>query len=342
MSKQAFKKSTHATTTLEAGMTLIELMVALAIGSFLLIGAVTVFTQSRTTFRVNQSISRLQENGRFILDTVAPDLRMAHYWGLTTRSNRINGRVSQLQPASAPAVAGDCNTNWTIDLDQDIEADNNGYAWACAPYGGAASPTSDTLIVRRASEDAITGPLDGSTLYIQSARVVAGQLFQGPPAPVLTGVSQTYRLVVDGYYVSPTSSLSTAGNLIPSLRVKTLIGGAGGPKIVDREVLPGVEDMQVQLGVDTDTPGAATRGSVNRYVNPGDPILDPTSGSYLPDAEILAVRVWFRIRAERRENGYSNTTNYVYADQNYTAPGDPYRRTLVTKTIYLRNARPPS
>src|SRR5690606_9733933 len=37
-----------------AGVTLIELMVALAIGSFLLIGAVTVFVQSRASYRVTE------------------------------------------------------------------------------------------------------------------------------------------------------------------------------------------------------------------------------------------------------------------------------------------------
>jgi len=342
MSNPGFNTLARRTSPRMAGMTLIELMVALAIGSFLLIGAVTVFTQSRQTFRVNQSVSRLQEDGRFVLDSVAPDLRMAHYWGLTTHGNMIDGRVPQTQPlAASPSISGDCNTNWSIDLDQDIEAGNNGYTWACAPgpAGATASPTADTLVVRRASEAPVTGALDANTLYIQSARVVAGKLFQGSPAPVLTGQSQTYRLVVDGYYVSNTSSLSTPGNLIPSLREKTLVGGAGGPQIVDREVLPGVEDMQVQFGVDTDVPGAATRGSVNRYVNPDDPILDPTSASYLPDAQILAVRIWFRIRAQRRENGYTDTTNYVYADQNVAAPNDAYRRILVSKTIYLRNAK---
>ncbi|HET7608276.1 MAG TPA: prepilin-type N-terminal cleavage/methylation domain-containing protein, partial [Gammaproteobacteria bacterium] len=53
-----------------AGLTLIELMVALAIGMFLMIGAITVFMQSRTTFRVNESVARLQENARFVLDTL--------------------------------------------------------------------------------------------------------------------------------------------------------------------------------------------------------------------------------------------------------------------------------
>src|SRR5687768_11852024 len=37
------------------GLTLIELMVSLAIGSLLIIGAVTVYSQSRTTYRVSDT-----------------------------------------------------------------------------------------------------------------------------------------------------------------------------------------------------------------------------------------------------------------------------------------------
>ena len=86
-----------------AGMTLIELMVALAIGSFLIIGAVQVFMQSRTTFRVTESVARLHENARFALDQLEPDIRMANYWGLTTRASRIDGRAT---PDDIVLIAG--------------------------------------------------------------------------------------------------------------------------------------------------------------------------------------------------------------------------------------------
>ena len=58
------------------------------------------------------------------------------------------------------------------------------------------------------------------------------------------------------------------------------------------------------------------------------------------DAEILAVRIWVRVRAERLENGFTDTTTYVYADQNVGPFNDGFRRLVVSKTIYLRNARP--
>ena len=56
----------------EAGLTLIELMVAMLIGIFLALGSVTVFTQSRSSYRTSDGQARLQENLRFVMDTIEP------------------------------------------------------------------------------------------------------------------------------------------------------------------------------------------------------------------------------------------------------------------------------
>ncbi len=326
-----------------AGVTLIELMVALAIGSFLMLGALTVFMQSRTTFRVNDSISRLQESARFVVDVMEPDIRMASYFGLTSRSSKIENSATPLDAVPAGLdVADDCGQNWTIDLAREVDGTNNGYGWACAAFDTGAQPQADTLVVHRVSEDPIAlALLDADTMYMQSARFRDSQLFVGTaiPAGFLAVNSQTHALMVAGYYVSQNSSLDTPGNPVPSLRRKILLGGAPGPRLDDREILPGVEDFQVQFGVDTDILGAVNRGAVDRYVNPGDPIITFGDPGFLPDAEILSVRIWLRIRAERPENGFTDTTDYVYADRDVPAFNDQFRRTIVTKTIYLRNAR---
>jgi type IV pilus assembly protein PilW len=320
----------------ETGLTLVELMVALAVGSFLLIGAITVFVQSRETFRVVDSVSRLQENARFVLDALEPDVRMASYFGLTTRPEKVLGRAGPDEDESDSfVVSGDCGTNWTIHLDAPLEGSNNRYVWECGTYGGAgAAPNADTLVVRRAAEEP-EAPAAGR-LQIQSARFLDSTLFVGAnlPAGYTAENSQTHRLIVNGYYVSETSTLSTPGNPVPSLRVKTLVDG---PAIRDEEILPGVEDMQVQFGIDTDPPGAPNRGSVDRYVNPEDPLLDPAVN---PDVRVLAVRIWLRLRSERPEPGFTDTARYEYADQDIEPFNDGYRRIVVSKTIYIRNARP--
>jgi hypothetical protein len=53
------------------------------------------------------------------------------------------------------------------------------------------------------------------------------------------------------------------------------------------------------------------------------------------------MRIWFRLRSERPERGHDDNNVYAYADQNFAA-NDSFRRLLVAKTIYLRNARPAS
>jgi len=334
---------------LQHGMTLIELMVALAIGAFLMLGAITVFMQSRTAFRVTETMSRLQENARFALDTMEPDIRMAHYWGLTARTYLIQGRRGINEAAGIGNQT--CTTNFVINLNEAIDGTNNAYSWGAGcdagPVGGAGMANSDTLIVRRAMEDA-TAPaaITAGRFYIQSTRAQLGQVFAaaaagaaGVPVGYDPTTSETHALSVTGYYVSTASSVTG----LPSLRRKFL--QANGT-IGDEEIAVGVEDMQIEFGIDTDVPGTPVapnpnRGSIDRYVNPDDPVIDPTNAGFNPNAEILAVRVWLRLRGERRENGLVDPTAYNYADRNAGVFNDSVRRLLVSKTIYVRNARPP-
>jgi len=327
-----------------AGLTLVELMVALAIGSFLMIGAVKVFVQSRETFRMNDSISRLQENARFVIDAIEPDIRMANYFGLTSRSSKVQGRATPAQPIVF-VVAGDCGQNWSLNVAAEVDAWNNIPSTLAWPWGGCAvgpvagsnvQPNTDALVVRRVAEDPVV-VVPANTLFVQSARFQDSQIFVGAvPGGYPAGTSQSHRLIVNGYYVSQNSSLDTPGNPVPSLRMKML---GVGPQVTDQEVLPGVEDMQIEFGIDTDVLGAVGRGTINRYVNPGNPLLNPVAN---PNTEILAVRIWLRVRAERPDFGYTDTAAYNYADRVVPAFNDPFRRVVVSKTIYLRNARPPT
>ncbi len=63
----------------QAGLSLIEIMIALLIGAFLIGGVLQIFIGSKQTYRMQQALSRLQENGRFAMDFLAKDIRMAGY-----------------------------------------------------------------------------------------------------------------------------------------------------------------------------------------------------------------------------------------------------------------------
>ena len=78
----------------QRGLSLIELIVALGIGLFLIVGALTVYAQSRSTYGINESIARLQENGRYFFDVVEPDIRMAGYAGCVNVNQALNASAN--------------------------------------------------------------------------------------------------------------------------------------------------------------------------------------------------------------------------------------------------------
>jgi type IV pilus assembly protein PilW len=167
---------------------------------------------------------------------------------------------------------------------------------------------------------------------VRTGRFGRGELYAAPAAPLALAAppGEIHALATRGYYVSPTSSLSVPGNPVPSLRVKTLSYAATGPRIVDEEIYPGVEDMQIELGIDTDRPGTDGFGAIDAYI-------DPESSS-LAGTRILAVRVWLLVRSLQRENGFTANPQRRYADRVLAGGDDHYRRTLVMTTMRARNA----
>ena len=121
-------------------------------------------------------------------------------------------------------------------------------------------------------------------------------------------------MICNIYYIA-----TATGNQV-SLRRKALRGKA----VVDEEVMPGVQDLQVQFGIDADGDGAA-----EKYVNP----------AAVGTASIVAARIWLLVRAENDEQGYKNDINYVYGNANIAAANDKRRRLLMSKTIQIQNAQ---
>ena len=56
-------------------------MVALVITLILLAGIGQIFLSSKKSFTIQNALGRQQENGRYVLDTLAQDLRRAGYLG---------------------------------------------------------------------------------------------------------------------------------------------------------------------------------------------------------------------------------------------------------------------
>ena len=324
----------------QTGLTLVELMVALAIGSFLIIGAIQIYNQSRQAFVVNESIARVQETAQFAMDTIESDLRMASNWGRNSRGLAVEGRslVGDANPTGLTVPIPTCGDDWAFDLARPIDGSDNGYTLGCAADGGFVG-NSDVITVRRASVQPM--PLETGRLQVQSTRI-QGELFESDEVPAaflpvvnhpITGVpsSATHNLMVNSYYVSPTSTLIPG---VPTLRRKTLTVRNGAPFIEDQEVAPGVENIQLQLGIDVDEDN-----TVDRYVNPGDDVYNPAAAGYVPGVRIMTARIWLVVRGVTTEFGLQDGRTYQPGNVNMGQMTDTFRRLQVSKTILLRNAR---
>ncbi len=332
----------------ERGFSLVELMVAMTLAGFLIVGAVQVYSDSSKSYGIHETASRLEESARYAFSVLEPDVRMASYWGLTKGSVSITGAAAQTAAAAialAGAAATACGNNYGVDLVNTLEGNNDGYALGCQAFNNRPMPSSDTLTVRRASylpstvAAATIGPLRICSTRLSVTLVnVANNALTCPAAPG----GAVNDLIVHAYYVDRDSS--TAAN-VPTLYRKSLTYTAlFAPTFVDEEILPGVEDLQVQFGIDpTGTTGIATQ-----YV-------DALAAAALPAAaQIVAVRIWLLVRSDTPEQGFTDNRTYVYGNRSIAtgtvasltaggaagkayAPADKYRRLLVSRTVMIRN-----
>jgi type IV pilus assembly protein PilW len=91
----------------QRGMSLVELMIALALSASLMAGVVGVFVAMFQADRSQEGVSRIQESGRFALNFLSQDLRMAGWLGCSstidrdTINNTLDGPPPSFQPDRA-------------------------------------------------------------------------------------------------------------------------------------------------------------------------------------------------------------------------------------------------
>jgi type IV pilus assembly protein PilW len=304
-------------------------MIALAIGLALLAAFLVVLQRCRASFVTSESLARLQDSARHALSVLAPDIEHAGFYGFTSLATvGVAGRL--------PAGLDACGSGFAVNLGMPVQGSDNSFALGgdardCAPTAsaGGARSGSDTLTVRHASLDIVAPHAGRLQVYSEALAVVSPlQLFGDGRAPGPVDATHEVRdLEVRSYYIA-NNSVERAG--WPALRVKALTESGGAAQFRDEEILPGVEDLQVEFGVLRAEAGSARV----RYVSPDVALA--------PGERIVAVRLWLRICADVTEPGYQDDTPLSYAEVNFIpSPIEArQRRILVEDTIALRNVPP--
>ena len=152
----------------QAGLSLIELMVAMTIGLLIFAGLATIFANSSTSQHELRRTSQQIENGRYAMDVLIQDLQLAGYFG-------------EFRAVSTPTSANPCSTSDT-ELANGVTLPIQGYHAASltdAPVPNSTCNTwlsgnlragSDMVIIRRAETRiiAIGASTSANTKYIQS------------------------------------------------------------------------------------------------------------------------------------------------------------------------------
>lgn len=305
-------------------------MISLTLGLFLVAAFLLVLQRCRASFAANESLARLQDAARHAFSVLVPDIEHAGFYGFShARAVRLVG--------SLPAGAVACGTNFALSLSVPVQGSDNRFrlgadARDCAPTAsaGGARAETDTLTLRHASLSPVAPRAGRLQIYSQNLSIATPPLlFADGRAPVPVDPDHVvHDLEVRTYYIA-NDSVQRPG--WPALRVKALTESRGAAQFRDEEILPGVEDLQIEMGVASIAADGIPRVT---YVGPDSP--------QARDGNVVAVRFWLRIRADATEPGFSDGRSMTYANVTFTpsAADAKQRRMLIERTVAIRNQLP--
>ncbi len=307
-------------TSRQAGLSLIEVMVALVVGLILLAGVISIFISSRMGYSTNNAIAQLQENGRFALDFIRNDSRMTSYMGCTTAARtdtvlnpagqaynflmpvygfEYNGTNSATATSLAPYVITQENPtpvaigggNWSPTPDATINL----------PGGGPGSPIpgSDVLMLYTASGDPAyaIAPVTGGVIQVNATTG-----FQTGQLAVITDCLESTVFQISAVTAGAPGTITVGAGVPPPGNALTSfnIGFQSGAQVLTANVMayyiglgvdhsPALYKVAYQPGVGLGAPQELVPGVENLQVLYG---VDSTGGSLLsPNQYLTAAQV---------------------------------------------------
>ena len=318
------------------GFTLVEWLVAMVLGLFLLAGVFTVFVMSRSSSEDAFDQSELQENGRLAIRLISQDIKWAGFFGAYTgQSTQVGSSLTlsagSIIPASSdcldersvgslPSNAGPIRGLWV----SRVSASKGLAGFACILAADRVA-NSDVISIKRLVGRPIPASegLDANRFYMaansQDARVIKGS--ETRPLFGANNESQVWEYQHYIYYLSQEDG-------IPVLRKRYLTVN-GGSSLIGGAMAEGVEHMVLMYGVDD---SLIPDGRIDRYMS-----TDQMTTQRWNEGRVLGVRLFLLIRAERESSRYKNNNSYQLGNITVNGGGDGYRRLLLESSIALRN-----
>lgn len=335
----------------QQGLSLIEIMVALTVSLILMAGVLQIFLSSKQSYKTNDGLSRVQEAGRFSLETLIRDVRLAGFQGCANpawvdtstpvtnaaptanfnlRDSALRGFNAAAGGAWSPAFPTDFTTNVALVPGSDILAVQHG----SSIQASVLNTSSTTKIDMQSNPDGLAASTvalvtDCSSADVFSVSSIAGNSItpditlshaygtQGSTATVM-------RLESYFYFVGNTGRTGDDGQPIRSLYRRTVDGAT-------EELIEGVENMQVLYGQKS--------GANIQYL--------PADDAALNLSQVVSVQIAVLVSASSASRDTDDNTVYTLLDDcvgppdNATCAGtyaaNRRLRQVFTTTISLRN-----
>jgi Tfp pilus assembly protein PilW len=333
-------KPTRLRSGRQAGVSLIELMVAALLGAIIVAGLVEVLIANRKAYQLQESHNFQQQNLRFASDTVGWSVRMADFWG-GLKAQDVKGLMNNGAGATA------CNDAWI----RSAQSGTNGAGGIFGYDGNGTFPIdgcalvpsadyvqgSDVLVVRYADADpchvedgssalVTAGCLPESADYLVANVGQQAQLFAKGGSIPTTGDTRRYIYPyrLEAYYLQPCSDRGTAATCSASsdggmpkptlMRIRLTAAG-----LIREPLVEGIEQLQFEYGVSSD-------GShVSQFKIAND--MSATDWS-----QVIAVRMTLLARSETRDYSIPHAGDFAISAQCTYHVADGGAVTLTTNT----------
>lgn len=195
-----------------SGFSLIELLIALAIGAVLVLGLVEVFAASRVAYQMAEGVGRVQENARFAMDYLQRDVRMAGHMGCVNDEARFltnpAGFRNAIDPVAHPELdyamaiqgyeAAGTGPGDTFALPDYDDADYTPTAWA----GASTSPPLPGYIA-----NLTPAPIAGSDIvalrYLSAEGIPVTSFAAGATTTITVDKGRWDAVIADNGYAAP-------------------------------------------------------------------------------------------------------------------------------------------
>lgn len=248
---------------LQRGISLVEVMIALGIGAFMLIGIISLVASVSQTRGKLSVVSAQAENGRYAMMMLEEELSLAGFWG------RYHPGVGV---PNYQAISPCVSSNAAVDQGFDGSALNfplpvsgiasSGTQPSCISAAGAPS-TAEVITVRRVGVGTVEIadiPLGNTTPYLQISNceldLLPYRLSHDPSQLTLRAkgcgsVEVARPLIVRSFFIANCDDCANGGDGKPTLKMIEYANDSLGTF----SMVSGVEDMHIQYGLDLDGDG---------------------------------------------------------------------------------------